>query len=1202
MLEGFGSDQALSNSTHLLNAANESGLPVPYQDTGFNYQRDLAGYIQNQQHGFRGDGMGPIIDPDNRPNKIFQAEMAKPPGEQYIPHLLSKEKAEFINAAMNIVPSGTTKPESKRPTFSENAQWLSRVNQGYIGQEGAVNRLREELDRRMPHVGMRNKAGKVTRHVPWSKGVLEPTYRAYRLDLIHSTLPSPLEAQSLRAREGVPHEPHIIMKAPVAVHTAAEFKIPAWQKPSPPQGLQEGGLVSPVAKPTSTEIALRLMEPGIAEAAQANPEGIHATRLANLTKRIDAMPPSQRAIYENPGVMLPSHLRIPGNDAPSVYAQADGTRVPWSMLPNGSAVRTHDAITSKGIRRGKIYVAGIHSGAEMAAGGPRAVKESGVVRNGVYVPNLGLYSNMVDASKAEPLSAENFGNHLLVGKGLRRVTPTAENPEVGAPIGEGQTPVGVIHMQEGGLVPATSAEQPGQETAPEPARENNAQTFEAVSPSIRTDQTYTGAKRSFNRPQHAAFRDFNDRLEGTLANEYGYNQASSADTIGDWSDGAENTIANESQGQDYQHRRIASALKGLHSAQKQTLLFQHDDEGPHALYRLKFNTDKDEEVRKLLDEAGIGMRTLYPSKAKGEPVQVHVADLNEDAKLLPAIEKLIQDGHVTEAWQHAGRGELLGDKNGESRQAAATQYRRILQEAREGWHQARAGGTAAQDYGAGGDQAPWFDPFQREAEENFAKLKASDDYKKDARAQSLRSADLDRKNISLERERELAQNKQKAQDWIATAEETNPLSAHHFLDKHEEFPENVEKNEHVGEFFNARNEKLDYNKAEDRSTAANALLHDVMHSLSRNSNAVGWYSETVRKAFDKFSEIAPELKTDRASNLAFRLALAITSQGQNVFDNADSAWKVYQYWRQRGKFPTENAKEVFGGGIKSPQMEFNFAKANRLWKEHGSAEKFEDWLNQTIRHSKLQKDYKMKIGSTLAEADVPMSAVFGPKIGVFFQNLSGNEEPVTMDVWFSRTMNRLAANMFGFSSSAMREDRGEDKAHLTTLRELLDSGQITGVGEKDQAKMRKEISRLMAAKNLDRDRAMKLAPTIRNWAEQQHGHFAETITGAEGKTRGYHPDRKTAENQNAKNIDENFKALQADPRNGTERANWIKVMDEVREKMQKAGINMTNADRQAMLWYLEQRLFQGVTGARETSYDYLDAAHDLVRKVKEGSL
>jgi hypothetical protein len=60
-------------------------------------------------------------------------------------------------------------------------------------------------------------------------------------------------------------------------------------------------------------------------------------------------------------------------------------------------------------------------------------------------------------------------------------------------------------------------------------------------------------------------------------------------------------------------------------------------------------------------------------------------------------------------------------------------------------------------------------------------------------------------------------------------------------------------------------------------------------------------------------------------------------------------------------------------------------------------------------------------------------------------------------------------------------------------------------------------------------------------------------------------------------------------------------MDEVADNMNNAGINITNADRQALLWYLEQRMFHGVSGS-STSFDYLDAAHHLVRRVKNGEM
>lgn len=987
LLEGLGSDAVMNNAQHLMNGAGQAKIPVPYNNPkDFNFQRDLMGFLENQVHGFKGDG-SPMLDENGNPHPLHVANAKSQ--NPYIPNLLQRPQAEFLHAMLNIRPPKNPKGPLQPPGFGERASWQRRINEGYTGQPAGYNGLLNQLDQKLPEVGIRGKKGNITRTVPWSAGTLEPTWRAYRLELI---------------RHGMPNIGTESMRGPVQsqlIHTVPHFRQ-----------------------------TLAMYEPG-------------------------------------------------------------------------------------------------------------------------------------------------------------RPAPISENPEVGGPAGD-VNPAGGPGLLE------QSASDEGAAPAPQ-------QTFEAISPSVKEEQTYAGAKRALNRPAHSQFRDFSSRVENGLAQAKGVQPASQEDTIGDWNDGAENTLATESQGHDYEDRRVAAAIKAHHAAQKQALLFRHHDEGPHSLYRLALNTDNEEEARDLLTKAGIGVRTLYPA-SKGRPVHAHVADLSEDGKLLPVIEGLIKKGHVQEAWHHEGTGELIGDQNGESRAAAAQAYRGILREAKSRWDQARPGGAEGEDDRARGNQAPWWDSFAREAEENYQKLAQTQELKNQQRALAIKSAKAHREDVPLERQRMLQREGQKAKDWVKNNPETEELSAHHFLDKHETLPESVEKNEHVGEFFDARNPKLDYDKAEDRSKAAKALTHDVMHALSNNSSALGWYGETVRKAFDKFSEIAPELKTDKASNLAFRIALAVTSQGQDVFANAGSAWKVYQYWKEHGTFPTDKAKEIFGGGIKAPQMLFNFAKANRLWNQHGSAEDFDNWLGQTIRHGDLAKNYRIKVGSTLADAELPMSAVFGPKIGIFHQNLSGNEDPITMDLWFSRTMNRLAGNMFGFSPDSMQRQSEKDPGQLQSLRELLKSGQLTNVDAKTQGKMTKEIDRVMAVKNLTREKADQLMPTIRDWAQRQHKFYAETIVNPDSTKRSYHPDRATAENLNAKNIDENFKALQGDPRNGTERANWIKVMDEVRGNMQKAGINITNADRQALLWFLEQRLFQGATGAKETSHDYLDAAHDLVRKVKEEAL
>jgi hypothetical protein len=164
MLEGFASDAALNNTEHVINAAQMAGIPIPYQSSGdFNFQRDLAGSIQNGVHGYRSDGQGPVIDPSGQPNQMWQAEQAKPSGARYIPHLLNRNQAEFTNTALNILPRA---PQVGGTQFQQTAQQMAQAHGAYTGQLEGENSWRARLDAKLPTVGMRNRAGQVTRNVP----------------------------------------------------------------------------------------------------------------------------------------------------------------------------------------------------------------------------------------------------------------------------------------------------------------------------------------------------------------------------------------------------------------------------------------------------------------------------------------------------------------------------------------------------------------------------------------------------------------------------------------------------------------------------------------------------------------------------------------------------------------------------------------------------------------------------------------------------------------------------------------------------------------------------------------------------------------------------------------------------------------------------------------------------------------------------
>jgi hypothetical protein len=470
-------------------------------------------------------------------------------------------------------------------------------------------------------------------------------------------------------------------------------------------------------------------------------------------------------------------------------------------------------------------------------------------------------------------------------------------------------------------------------------------------------------------------------------------------------------------------------------------------------------------------------------------------------------------------------------------------------------------------------------------------------------AQDFEQAAADRDNISPEDAGRLARIQKIAKGWVKKNPILHGLSMHAYLTGQKKFPGKLNK-EQIGEHFDATNPKLDYSKEEHRQKAADAIVHDIMHSLAgtttgRPSTAYGWYDRTVRKTMAKIGEIAPEILTDPDHAMAFKLALAITSQGQDVFPNAESAWHIYQHWLKHGEMPTD--RKVFGGGIKAEAMEANLGKVNDLWKEHGT-EGLHKILMSRMTSRELKQQYGLDSGEK-ADHVVNGAMGLGPKIGAFFSNLNGDFDPTTIDLWFSRNMNMMAGNMFGFSDKATRQDRMEKgevvKSHLSELKDLLDSGMVS-VPQERAAKMSEELGKLQAVPEgkLDRPTAKALAPEIYDWAREQHKIYQKSA----GYERSYHPDLKTKDSVTAKKLDESVTGLSDDPRTTAEREHWRDIMARADKSLKGAKVHLTNADKQALLWFNIKDLFKMAGSPQRPKADYLDAAHRLVRKVKSGEL
>jgi len=216
-VEGLDAAKVANNARHLFSGARAAGIKLPYEQLQDpNLAADVAGYLENQSHGFRGDG-SQMVDENGQPHPLWLAN--KKTATPYVPRMLARPNAEFVHAMLNVREPKREKPADKPPGFKERARWQRRVNEGFFGQKAGTNRLLAELDRKLTQVGIRGKKGEHTRHVPWSEGTLEPTWDRWKPELMGP----PAGGESMRAG-GLHHG--VIHKAPLFKHTLAQYAPP----------------------------------------------------------------------------------------------------------------------------------------------------------------------------------------------------------------------------------------------------------------------------------------------------------------------------------------------------------------------------------------------------------------------------------------------------------------------------------------------------------------------------------------------------------------------------------------------------------------------------------------------------------------------------------------------------------------------------------------------------------------------------------------------------------------------------------------------------------------------------------------------------------------------------------------------------------------------------------------------------------------
>jgi hypothetical protein len=350
------------------------------------------------------------------------------------------------------------------------------------------------------------------------------------------------------------------------------------------------------------------------------------------------------------------------------------------------------------------------------------------------------------------------------------------------------------------------------------------------------------------------------------------------------------------------------------------------------------------------------------------------------------------------------------------------------------------------------------------------------------------------------------------------------------------------------------------NSPEARKKISNWMVDEVKYftELMGDKSGKGWYGELYQKSLDAMSKIFPEMKTDQNARDLFTMLVAITSDGQKVMSNFRLAAAAYDYYKKNGVMPNTLP------GQRVASFEANLKRINDLLTQYnGDIAAIKKDLMEVKSIEEINKERK-KEGLEPLSTNWPVSfkapfaaSVFGPKLGMFYSNLSGNEAYPTLDRWWSRTFNRYRGTLIPGLKSGFTK-KGE-AIGLDRFKELLGNPEMSN----EEA--------LLAAKSY---RDSYAAKGYKNGSDIEKA--ANTIY-------------KVA-----------FENLNDAPFTKTDRQFMYDTISDAVNKLNKQGYDLSIADVQAILWYFEKNLYKTLgVQAKIEGISYEDAANYTFEKWKE---
>ena len=403
---------------------------------------------------------------------------------------------------------------------------------------------------------------------------------------------------------------------------------------------------------------------------------------------------------------------------------------------------------------------------------------------------------------------------------------------------------------------------------------------------------------------------------------------------------------------------------------------------------------------------------------------------------------------------------------------------------------------------------------------------------------------------------------------------------------------------------------------QNKESLARLMATEALKPLDTDTNAIGWYDEQIKNAKKILRLIDPRIFESDKNETIYDWALAVTSNGTLVEDNFAFAQEVFDFYIKNQRLPVKEWKK---GGKRNEAMRKAFRFANdyeKLVNDGQVRGSFREFLSTEFSVKQLQKvirDLNQEFNLNMsvpadenAETIVFGSYMGGPKIGQgFYQNIIGNYEPLTMDIWWMRMWNRLVNRPL-----APQPTLAELRRKRTQTRDKLLELARGDISDPDTAVVRvvlgldpfKFTTRSGPFKGALTDTGLTLSDLRKNDTFDQ---FVPAFNRAWNRYfSGYqsdnnrNPDKPQVFNDMDVLQDDIYGAVQATPANGTERQYMREVTKRAQELLRETGVDIEIADLQALLWYPEKNLFEaiGVKRKKGESTDYEKAARILAKK------